>query len=51
MFQFWQFRDVFACEVVDLSCLISKQENLTSDPKELLGVIVEEFLLHQVKGR
>ena len=25
MFQCWQFHDVFSCEVVDLSCLISHQ--------------------------
>ena len=31
IFKFWQFHDVFACEVVDLSCLILQQEILTYD--------------------
>ena len=31
MFQFWQFCDLFACEVVNLYCLILQQEIFTSD--------------------
>ena len=31
MFQLWQFRDIFACEVVSFYCYILQQENFTFD--------------------
>ena len=33
MFQLFHFHDVFTCEVVDFSCFILQQENLTYDMK------------------
>ena len=50
MFQFWQFHDVFACEVVDLSSLILQQENFTYDLKSSNVELWKRFSFVKAKG-
>ena len=50
MFQFWQFNDIFACEVVDLAYFILKQNVFTSDMKRSKVEFWKSFSFVKAKG-